>query len=138
MAIIEKIDEIGGAPQAIEQGYIQQEIMDSAYKYQKEIENNEKIIVGVNKYQIDEQAPKGLLKVDPMVRERQKEKLKALKEKRDNERVNETLETLRDVCRSDENIMPAILDAVMEYATLGEICGVMREEFGEYKQIVMI
>lgn len=138
MAIIEKIDEIGGAPQAIEQGYIQQEIMDSAYKYQKEIENNEKIIVGVNKYQIDEQAPKGLLKVDPMVGERQKEKIKALKEKRDNERVNETLETLRDVCRSDENIMPSILDAVMEYATLGEICGVMREEFGEYKQIVMI
>lgn len=138
MALIEKIDEIGGAPQAIEQGYIQQEIMDSAYKYQKDIENNEKIIVGVNKYQIDEDAPKGLLRVDPMVGERQKEKIKALKEKRNNEKVEETLETLRNICRSDENIMPAILDAVMEYATLGEVCGVMREEFGEYKQIVMI
>ena len=138
MTLIEKIDEIGGAPQAIEQGYIQQEIMDSAYKYQKDIENNEKIIVGVNKYQIEEDAPKGLLRVDPMVGERQKEKIKALKEKRNNEKVEETLETLRDICRSDENIMPAILDAVMEYATLGEVCGVMREEFGEYKQIVMI
>lgn len=138
LALIEKIDEIGGAPQAIEQGYIQQEIMDSAYKYQKEIENNEKIIVGVNKYHIDEEAPKGLLRVDPAVGERQKKKIEELKANRDNDKVTKKLEILREICKSEENIMPAILDAVMEYATLGEICGVMREEFGEYKQIVMI
>lgn len=138
LALIEKIDEIGGAPQAIEQGYIQQEIMDSAYKYQKEIENNEKIIVGVNKYHIDEEAPKGLLRVDPAVGERQKKKIEELKANRDNDKVTEKLEILREICKSEENIMPAILDAVMDYATLGEICGVMREEFGEYKQIVMI
>ena len=112
--------------------------MDSAYKYQKEIENQERIIVGVNKFQIEEEAPKGLLKVDPMVGERQKEKIQALKEIRDNDKVKEALENLRKACNSDENLMPYILDAVREYATLGEVCGVMREEFGEYKQTVMI
>jgi methylmalonyl-CoA mutase N-terminal domain/subunit len=138
LRLINKIDELGGAPQAIEKGFIQQEIMDSAYKYQKEIENQERIIVGVNKFQIEEEAPKGLLKVDPMVGERQKEKIQALKERRDNDKVKEALENLRKACNSDENLMPYILDAVREYATLGEVCGVMREEFGEYKQTVMI
>ena len=112
--------------------------MDSAYTYQKQIENNEKIIVGVNKFQVEEEAPKGLLKVDPMVGERQKEKLAKLRATRDNEKVIKNLEALRKACNGDENIMPYILDAVKSYATLGEICGVMREEFGEYKQTVMI
>ena len=112
LRLIEKIDELGGAPQAIEKGFIQQEIMDSAYKYQKEIENKDRIIVGVNKFEIEEEAPKGLLKVDPMVGERQKEKIKELKQRRDNDKVKETLETLRKACNSDENIMPYILDAV--------------------------
>ncbi|MGL5315063.1 MAG: methylmalonyl-CoA mutase family protein, partial [Peptostreptococcaceae bacterium] len=136
--IIGKIDELGGAPQAIEKGFIQQEIMDSAYKYQKDIENNEKIIVGVNKFQIEEEAPKGLLKVDPLVGERQKDKLKDLRDSRDNVKVNEALEALRKACNSNSNLMPYILEAVRAYATLGEICGVMRTEFGEYKQTVMI
>ena len=136
--IINKIEELGGAPSAIEKGFIQQEIMDSAYKYQTQIENNEKIIVGVNKFQVEEEAPKGLLKVDPMVGERQKEKLAKLRANRDNEAVAKNLEALRRACNSEENVMPYILDAVKSYATLGEICGVMREEFGEYKQTVMI
>ena len=136
--IINKIEELGGAPSAIEKGFIQQEIMDSAYTYQKQIENNEKIIVGVNKFQVEEEAPKGLLKVDPMVGERQKEKLAKLRATRDNEAVAKNLEALRRACNSEENVMPYILDAVKSYATLGEICGVMREEFGEYKQTVMI
>ena len=136
--IINKIEELGGAPSAIEKGFIQQEIMDSAYTYQKQIENNEKIIVGVNKFQVEEEAPKGLLKVDPMVGERQKEKLAKLRETRDNEAVAKNLEALRRACNSEENVMPYILDAVKSYATLGEICGIMREEFGEYKQTVMI
>ena len=136
--MIEKIDELGGAPSAIEKGFIQQEIMDSAYKYQKEIEKNEKIIVGVNKFQVEEEPPKGLLRVDPKVGVRQKGKIEALKEKRDNEKVKESLEALRKACDGNENIMPFILDAVESYATLGEICGIMREEFGEYKQTVMI
>ncbi|WP_419725535.1 acyl-CoA mutase large subunit family protein [Terrisporobacter petrolearius] len=136
--LIEKIDELGGAPSAIEKGFIQQEIMDSAYKYQKEIEKNEKIIVGVNKFQVEEEPPKGLLRVDPKVGVRQKGKIEALKEKRDNKKVKESLEKLRKACNGNENIMPFILDAVERYATLGEICGVMRDEFGEYKQTVMI
>lgn len=136
--LIEKIDELGGAPSAIEKGFIQQEIMDSAYKYQKEIEKNEKIIVGVNKFQVEEEPPKGLLRVDPKVGVRQKGKIEALKEKRDNKKVKESLEKLRKACDGNENIMPFILDAVECYATLGEICGVMRDEFGEYKQTVMI
>ncbi|MEG0398378.1 MAG: methylmalonyl-CoA mutase family protein, partial [Cetobacterium sp.] len=126
------------APLAIEKGYIQQEIMDSAYKYQKEIENEEKIIVGVNKFQIEEEAPKGLLRVDPIVGERQKDKLEELRQNRDNKKVRETLQALEKACSSNENLMPYILDAVKVYATLGEICGVMREVFGEYKQAVMI
>ncbi|WP_330408574.1 acyl-CoA mutase large subunit family protein [Romboutsia weinsteinii] len=136
--LISKIDELGGAPQAIEKGYIQQEIMDSAYKYQKEIENNERVIVGVNKFKIEEEAPKGLLRVDPSVGERQKEKIESLKAKRDNEKVKIALEKLRNACNSDKNVMPYILEAVENYATLGEVCGVMRAEFGEYKQTVMI
>lgn len=136
--IINKIEELGGAPSAIEKGFIQQEIMDSAYNYQKQIEDGEKIIVGVNKFQVEEDAPKGLLKVDPMVGERQKEKLAKLRDNRENDKVNANLEALRKACNSDENIMPYILEAVRSYATLGEICGVMREEFGEYKQTVMI
>lgn len=136
--LIEKIDELGGAPSAIEKGFIQQEIMDSAYKYQKEIEKNEKIIVGVNKFQVEEEPPKGLLRVDPKVGVRQKGKIDALKEKRDNKKVKESLEKLRKACDGNENIMTFILDAVECYATLGEICGVMRDEFGEYKQTVMI
>lgn len=138
LELIDKIDELGGAPSAIEKGFIQQEIMDSAYKYQKEIEGNEKIIVGLNKFQIEEGSPKGLLRVDPEVGVRQKGKIDALKETRDNEKVRVSLEALRKACNSDKNIMPFILDSVESYATLGEICGVMREEFGEYKQTVMI
>lgn len=136
MAYIQKIDEIGGAPKAIDMGYIQQEIMDAAYDYQKKVENKEIIVVGLNKYQVEEEAPKGLLRVDPSVGEMQKNKLKALRAGRDNDKVGETLEALRKACEGTENVMPFILDAVRAYGTLGEICGVMREVFGEYQQAV--
>jgi methylmalonyl-CoA mutase N-terminal domain/subunit len=138
MAYIRKIDELGGAPRAIDLGYIQQEIMDAAYKYQKEMEAGQKIVVGMNKYQIEEEAPKGLLRVDLSVGENQKAALAALKAKRDNTKVEEALVTLKKVCEGTENVMPYILDAVRQYATLGEICGVMREVFGEYQQSVTL
>lgn len=138
MEYIKKIDELGGAPKAIEIGYIQKEIMDAAYKYQKEVETGDRIVVGMNKYQIEEEAPKGLLKVDPAVGVLQKQKLEKLRARRNNELVKEKLEALRSACESDENVMPYIIDAVKEYATLGEICGVMREVFGEYQQSVII
>ncbi|PAB57617.1 acyl-CoA mutase large subunit family protein [Anaeromicrobium sediminis] len=138
MEYIKKIDEIGGAPRAIDAGYIQQEIMDAAYNYQKDIETGKRIIVGMNKFQIEEEAPKGLLRVDPSVGEKQKGQIADLKSKRDNAKVEETLEALRKACSTDENLMPYILDAVRAYGTLGEICGVMREVFGEYQQSVQL
>ncbi|MBS4534702.1 methylmalonyl-CoA mutase family protein [Clostridium sp. D2Q-14] len=138
MEYIKNIDEMGGAPKAIDEGYIQKEIMDAAYNYQKDIESGENIVVGMNKFQAEEEAPKDLLKVDPAVGEMQKDRIKALKEERDNEAVSDKLENLRKACESDENVMPYIIDAVKEYATLGEICGVMREIFGEYEQAVML
>ena len=136
--LIARIDDLGGAPAAIEKGFIQQEIMDAAYRYQKDIESGEKIIVGLNKYQIKEDSPKGLLRVDPAVEEMQKGNVTKLKEKREGTLTRETLDKLEKACRSSENVMPFILDAVKAYATLGEICNVMRHVFGEYKQTIIL
>jgi len=136
--LIARIDDLGGAPAAIDSGFIQKEIMDSAYKYQKAIEDGEKIIVGLNKYQIKEEAPKGLLRVDPAAEKMQKESVEKLKEKRDNGRVKQTLDKLTAACKTSGNVMPFILEAVKSYATLGEICNVMRDVFGEYKQNIII
>ncbi len=136
MKYIDKIDALGGAPAAIDNGYIQQEIMDASYYYQKEVETGERIVVGMNKFQIEENAPKDLLKVDPSVGEMQRQKLVDLRNKRDNELVNKNLEELRRVCEGTDNVMPVIIECVKAYATLGEICGVMREVFGEYQQSV--
>ncbi|WP_069650621.1 acyl-CoA mutase large subunit family protein [Caloranaerobacter ferrireducens] len=135
---IKKIDELGGSPKAIEKGFIQKEIQDSAYRYQMEVETGKRIVVGVNKYQIEEEGHKDILKVDPSVGELQKEKLRKLRAERDNEKVKETLEALRKAARTNENTMPYILDAVKAYATLGEICGVLREEFGEYQPSIIL
>lgn len=134
MKIIENIDSMGGSPKAIENGYIQEVIMKSAYKYQQKIENKEKIIVGVNKYTSQEQEIKGLLKVDEVAEKTQISKLSKFKQSRDNEKTTAALERLRNACNTNDNMMPYIIEAVESYATLGEICKVMREEFGEYVQ----
>ena len=128
---------MGGAVKAIEQGYIQKEIQDSAYQWQMDVEKGERIIVGLNKFQIEEKPPKGLLRVDPAVGERQKERLSALRARRNNNMVISALASLRNTARGTENLMFPILDAVRAYATLGEICEVLREEFGEYQPNVM-
>lgn len=131
---IKKIDEIGGAVSAIEKGYIQKEIQDSAYNWQMDVESGAKTIVGVNKFQIEEKPVEGLLRVDASVGERQKAKLAKMKAGRDNEAVKAALERLEKACQDEqENLMPHILEAVKTYATLGEICGVMRKVFGEYE-----
>ena len=131
---IKKIDDLGGAVAAIEKGYIQKEIQDSAYKWQMDVESGARVIVGVNKFQVEEEAPKNLLKVDASVGEKQKAKVEAMKAKRDNAAVQATLAALKKACADEhENLMPHILAAVKTYATLGEICGVMREVFGEYE-----
>ncbi len=131
---INKIDEIGGAVAAIEKGYIQKEIQDSAYKWQMDVESGAKTIVGVNKFQIEEEPPKGLLKVDASVGVAQCKRLADMKAGRDNDAVKAALTDLKAACQDEnENLMPHILNAVRTYATLGEICGVMREVFGEYE-----
>ncbi len=134
MDYIKKIDDMGGAVVAIEKGYIQREIQESAYKWQMDVEKNNRIIVGVNKFQQKEVPITGLLRVDASVGELQKKKLVELKAKRDNKAVQETLAALEAGCKDEQvNLMPLILDAVRVYATLGEICGVMRNVFGEYE-----
>lgn len=131
---IKKIDEIGGAVAAIEKGYIQKEIQDSAYRWQMDVESGAKTIVGVNKFQVEEKPVEGLLKVDASVGEKQKAKLAQMKAKRDNEAVKQALAELETACNDEnENLMPHILKAVKTYATLGEICGIMRKVFGEYE-----
>ncbi|HHW58461.1 MAG TPA: methylmalonyl-CoA mutase family protein [Clostridia bacterium] len=135
---IKKIDELGGAVRAIDLGYIQKEIQESAYRYQKEIESEERIIVGLNKFQIEEQPPKNLLKVDTAVEVLQKEKIAKIKEMRNNASVKKALEALKKAAEGDDNLMPWILDAVREYATLGKITDVLRSVFGEYQQQIIL
>jgi methylmalonyl-CoA mutase N-terminal domain/subunit len=132
---ISKIDEMGGAASAIEKGFIQKEIQDSAYRYQREIENGERVVVGLNRFQVDEEKPTNLLRVDPSVRLAQVEKLKRLRAERDHERVKKTLAELKSCAEGKGNLMIPILDSVKAYATLGEICDTLRLVFGEYQQI---
>lgn len=131
---IRKIDEMGGAVVAIEKGYIQKEIQESAYRWQMEVESGDRIIVGVNKFQVEEKPVEGLLKVDASVGELQSKKLAKVKADRDNEAVQKALEALRAGAQDEDvNLMPLILDAVRTYASLGEICNVLRDVFGEYQ-----
>ncbi len=135
---IEKIDQLGGAVAAIEKGYIQQEIQESSYRYQKEIESGKRILVGVNKFQIPEPPLKDLLKVDPRVREVQIKRLAELRASRDNELAKRTLGELEKTARGDGNLMLPILGCVRAYCTLGEMCEVLRKVFGEYEPITTI
>lgn len=135
---IETIDELGGAPKAIEKGYIQKEIQNAAYRYQMEVESLDRIVVGVNKFHIEESEKKELLKVDKTVEINQREKLADLRKERDNKEVERTLGVLKEKAETEENLMPYILDAVKAYGTLGEIADVLREVFGEYEQSVIL
>ena len=130
---IEKIDGLGGALAAIERGFIQREIQESAYRYQRAVEQGEQIVVGVNEFVVQEEATLRRLKVDPAVQEQQIERLRAIRERRDSEKVQSLLTRLRGTAQGQENLLPTILECVEAYATLGEICGVLREVFGEYK-----
>ncbi len=134
-AYIGKIDEMGGAVEAVEKGFIQREIQDSAYQYQREIEKQDRVVVGVNRFQIDEERPANLLRVDPEVRVAQIEKLRRVKSERDDRKVRQALTDLREAAEGKGNLMPLILDAVKAYSTLGEICDVLRGVFGEYQQV---
>ena len=127
------IDSMGGALRAIEQGYVQREIQESAYRWQLAVDQRDKVVVGVNRFRTEEHPELDLLRVDPIIGERQTARLRALRERRDSEQVSITLRRLETGARSDDNLMPLILDAVAKYATLGEICSVLRTVFGEYQ-----
>jgi methylmalonyl-CoA mutase N-terminal domain/subunit len=128
---IVKIDALGGSVRAIEQGYIQREIEEAAYRYQRELDEQKQIVVGVNRFQQAEEAPIPTLRIDPDVGRRQAAKLVALRDRRDNAAVTSALTALEAAARGSENVMPRILAAVEAYATLGEISDTMRRVFGE-------
>lgn len=132
---IDKIDRMGGAVAAIEQGYMQQEMAAHAYEYQHEVELGKRTVIGVNKFNDSKKlAEQDVLTADLSVGKRQIARLEKMKAARDNEAVKAALEKLREAAKGTENLMPYLINAVKTYATLGEICGVLREEFGEYKQ----
>jgi methylmalonyl-CoA mutase N-terminal domain/subunit len=131
-AYLQQIDAMGGALAAIENGYIQNEIQEAAYQYQRAIEQEQAIVVGVNAYQVDETITLERLIVDPAVEAAQCARLKALRQRRDASRVHECLTTLEKAANSDENLLPVFIHCVENDLTLGEICGVLRSVWGEY------
>ena len=128
-----RIDEMGGALAAIEAGYIQREIQESAYRYQKAVETQEQIVVGVNRFQVTEDHKPRLLRVDESTQALQIERLRQLRSGRDNDAVRRALAALQDAASGNDNLMPFILSAVEAYATTGEICNALRRVFGEYQ-----
>ncbi len=134
MEYIEKIEAMGGAIKAIESGFIQGEIGESAYQYQKEIETKKRIIVGLNQFQMEEEPLRDILRIKPEVEQYQKAKLSKVKKERDNTKVKETLAVLKKAAQGTDNVVPLILEAVKVYATLGEISDTLREVFGEYRE----
>jgi methylmalonyl-CoA mutase N-terminal domain/subunit len=131
-AYLDKVEELGGAVRAIESGYFQGEIANSSYRIKQDIENKERIVVGVNQYVDEEELPIEILKVDPVLEKKQKAKLKDLKKQRDNQEVVQALKGVRQAAEADENLIPSLVQAVRVYATMGEMCDVLREVYGEH------
>ncbi len=130
----DRVEKLGGVIPAIEKGFYQREISQAAYKYQKEIDEKKRIIVGVNEYNIDESVDIPILKMDEKGEERQINRLNKLKKNRNNQKVNNNLKKLQKAAKGEENMMPFILDCVHSYATLGETCQILRDVFGEYEE----
>ncbi len=129
-----EIDRMGGSLKAIEKGYVQQEIANSAYEYQKAADSGEQVIVGVNKYTTQEHHGAELLHVGADLEAKQMDRLRRLRRERDNEKVKQVLDKVRGVAKGDENIMPVMIEAAEAYATLGEISDALRQAFGEYRE----
>jgi methylmalonyl-CoA mutase N-terminal domain/subunit len=129
---------MGGTLRAIENGYVQREIQQAAYEYQKSIEIGERVVVGVNRYQDERATPLPILRIDPEVERSQVERLRGLRARRDTSRVHAALRRVEEAARSERNLMPAILEAVKAYATVGEISDALRKVFGEYQQSVVV
>jgi methylmalonyl-CoA mutase N-terminal domain/subunit len=131
---IEQIEAMGGAVAAIQKGFVQREITDSAYRHQKEVEAKKRVVVGVNEFKTEEQVPIKTLRMDPRNEEKLAKRLEQVKSERNQARLNEALGKLRRAAENDKtNLMPFVLEVVKEYGTLGEVCGTLREIFGEYE-----
>ena len=136
---IRNVDDMGGAIAAIEKGFFQKEIADSAYKYQREIDGKKRTIVGVNDYTVEEkECPIELLRVNPKAEAEQLIGLQKLKRERDNRKVKEALEKLHYAAQKDENLMPIMIEAVKAYATIGEITEVLKQAYGEYEELIIV
>ena len=135
---LRKIDAMGGVLRAIQTGFIQREIQQSAYEYQKQIESGKRVMVGVNRYTSAESAPLSLLRIDSEIERAQVGRLKALRARRNAERVRTALQEVEAAARGDQNLMPPILEAVKAFATVGEISDVLRQVFGQYQESVVI
>jgi methylmalonyl-CoA mutase N-terminal domain/subunit len=136
--IIRTIDTLGGAVAAVEAGHVQREIQRAAYRFTRELEAGDRVVVGVNRYQTDDEPPPELLSVDRSVQDEQIRRLREVREGRSADEVRRRLDALRRAAEGDDNLMPPILDAVRAYAGVGEICGVLREVFGEYRERIVV
>jgi len=135
---IERIDALGGMLRAIETGYVQREIQKAAYEYQQSVERNERIIVGVNRYRSEREAPIPILRIDPAIEQEQIGRVQALRARRDAARSAKAVAEVENRARSGENLMPAILAAVEAYATVGEISDALRRVFGEHQETLSL
>src|SRR6202030_4757702 len=137
-AYLQKIGALGGMLKAIERGYVQQEIQNAAYEYQQQVDRSEAVVVGVNRFTVEEEKPIPTLHMDEDLERKQVERLHALRARRDVKPWEDSLKKLEDAARSGANLMPHIVTAVEAYATVGEISDTMRKVFGEYKEAVVI
>jgi methylmalonyl-CoA mutase N-terminal domain/subunit len=135
---INKIDEMGGMLKAIENGFPQREIQEAAFQYQKAVETNDAVVVGVNKFQIEENTTIPIHKVDEKIERGQIERLRALREKRDQSKAENALVKLEEAATGTENLLPKILDCVENYVTVGEISHRLRKVWGEYREAVTV
>jgi methylmalonyl-CoA mutase, N-terminal domain len=135
---IRRIDGMGGVPRAIESGYIQREIQQSAYEYQRKVEAGEKVIVGINRYASEGLVSPPILRIDPQVERAQVERVRSLRARRNEQAAQATLDRVEAAARTSANLMPAILDAVKAYATVGEVASTLRKVFGEYQESVVV
>ena len=138
LSYIERIDALGGMLKAIESGYVQNEIQDAAYRYQKEVETGEAVVVGVNRFTIEEDESIPILKVDPQIELDQIERVRSVREKRDADKSETSLTKIREAATNEQNLVPIILEAVENYVTVGEISGVLREVWGEYQEALTV
>jgi methylmalonyl-CoA mutase N-terminal domain/subunit len=135
---LEKIDAMGGMLKAIERGYVQQEIQNAAYEYQRAVDHHDAVVVGVNRFELEEQKAVPIQRIDPSLEPRQIERVRALRGKRDPQTWKTAINAVEDTARAGANVMPKIVSAVEANATVGEISDAMRKVFGEYRETVVI